>query len=371
MDIQKEIQGLFNAFKDQHINPMKSDMLSLLENQKANQEIIDSLSTSERKTNNKQGSFQHEWNQKINEVWNSKQAEIKDFQTDKNAKLTFQLKVANMTSDVSITGDGVASYGQRQGLVPTQSVNFRDLIPSVKSPSGIYVTFTEGVSSGSFSVQTEGQSKTQIDYKFTEVKTVSDYIAAFAVCSKQLMFNLPFLTTTLPRMLLRDFYKKENAQHYGQAYLAATGDSSTPAVGSGGPVNDAEELLYWINNSRSDDFNPSFALVNWSDATHLLKTGRNSNSGYGVPGGFIFDNNGNMMIAGVPVIAASWITAGNPLIIDRDYIERVETESLRVEFSYEDNDNFRKNLVTIRCECFEDLNLLRTDAHVAAEFGGS
>ena len=47
------------------------------------------------------------------------------------------------------------------------------------------------------------------------------------------------------------------------------------------------------------------------------------------------------------------------------------TQSLRVEFSYEDNDNFRRNLVTVKVECFEELNILRPNAIIHGEFGGS
>jgi hypothetical protein len=83
----------------------------------------------------------------------------------------------------------------------------------------------------------------------------------------------------------------------------------------------------------------------------------------------VIDPQGNIRIAGVPVIGASWVTDDKALVVDADYLERVETESLRIEFSYEDADNFTKNLVTARIECFEDVNLLRTDAFIYGDFG--
>lgn len=331
----------------------------------ANQPVIDGLATGERKISNNKNDFQSEWNKKTNELWNSKQAEIKDFQTDRHAKLSFQLKVANMTIGQHITGEGQHGYNPRQGLVPTQSWNFRDIIPTSPSPTGSYVTFRETGTSGSISAQTEGQQKSQIDYSFTEEKTVSNYISGWARISKQMMFRLPWIQNTLTRMLLRDFYKKENAYFYGVAALAATGD----AVMTG--TNDAEQLLSAIANQRDADFEASYILVSHSDWSHLLKTGRNDNSGYSLPGGITWDSNGNLKIAGVPILPASWVTTGEPLIFDRDFVERVETESLRVEFSYEDNDNFTKNLVTARIECFEDLNILRPDSIILAELGGS
>jgi hypothetical protein len=77
------------------------------------------------------------------------------------------------------------------------------------------------------------------------------------------------------------------------------------------------------------------------------------------------------MIAGTPILGASWASAGEFLLWDNDFVERVETESLRVEFSFENGTNFIKNLVTAKVECFEELNILRPNAIIHGEFGGS
>jgi hypothetical protein len=83
---------------------------------------------------------------------------------------------------------------------------------------------------------------------------------------------------------------------------------------------------------------------------------------YGVPGGITVDSVGNVRIAGVPIVGASFADPGSMLVWDNEEVERVETETLRVEFSYEDADNFTKNLVTAKVECFEELNVLRPDS---------
>jgi HK97 family phage major capsid protein len=265
-----------------------------------------------------------------------------------------------MTLGNNLSGDGVASYNQRQGLVPAQKINMRDLIPTAVSPTGLYVTYRETGTEGSIGIQTEGNPKSQIDYDLTEVKVVSDYIAGFARFSKQMMFQLPFLQNTLQRMLLRDFYKKENATFFNTVSQAATGSTTTSAT------VDVEQLVDWIANQLDANFDASFALVSYSQWARLLKT---KPMDYSVPGGVVIDPNGNIRIAGVPVVGASWVTDDKALIIDSNYIERVETEGLRVEFSYEDSDNFQRNLVTARVECFEDINLLRTDAVIYGDFG--
>lgn len=342
---------------------VKAAVVTMDEASKKNQAALDQLiaEKSAKKVDNKNKSFGEAYNEAIAEAFEAKQAELKEFQKNKNAKLTIDLKtVGTMTLTDSLTGDGVANYNQRQGLVPAQKINMRDLIPTAVSPTGLYVTYRETGSEGSIGIQTEGNAKSQIDYDLTEVKVVSDYIAGFARFSKQMMFQLPFLQNTLQRMLLRDFYKKENATFFSTVANAATGSTTTSAT------VDAEQLVDWIANQLAANFDASFALVSYQQWARLLKT---KPSDYSVPGGVVIDPSGNVRIAGVPVIGASWVTDDKALIIDSNYVERVETEGLRVEFSYEDSDNFQKNLVTARVECFEDINLLRTDAVIYADFG--
>ena len=342
---------------------VKAAQVTMDEASKKNQAALDQLiaEKSAKKVDNKNKSFGEAYNEAIAEAFEAKQAELKEFQKNKNAKLTIDLKaVGTMTLGNNLSGDGVASYNQRQGLVPAQKINMRDLIPTAVSPTGLYVTYRETGTEGSIGIQTEGNAKSQIDYDLTEVKVVSDYIAGFARFSKQMMFQLPFLQNTLQRMLLRDFYKKENATFFSTVANAATGSTTTSAT------VDAEQLVDWIANQLAADFDASYALVSYQQWARLLKT---KPTDYSVPGGVVIDPSGNVRIAGVPVVGASWVTDDKALIIDSNFVERVETEGLRVEFSYEDSDNFQRNLVTARVECFEDINILRTDAVIYADFG--
>jgi hypothetical protein len=261
-----------------------------------------------------------------------------------------------MTIGTNLTGDGVASYNNRQGLIPNQKINFRDLIPVTPNPSGIYVSYRETGGEGSLGIQTEAQAKSQIDYDFTEIKNVSNYVAGFVRFSKQLMFQLPWLQTTLTRLLLRDFYKKENDYFYSIVAANATGFNTT------GETDDAKGLIDILMGRADANYSNSFILVKNSEKGKILKL-LYEDGYYAGAGSVLGMPDGTIRIADTPAIGASFATAGKVMIIDSDFIERVETESLRVEFSYEDSDNFQKNLVTARVECFEDLNLLRTDAH--------
>jgi hypothetical protein len=93
------------------------------------------------------------------------------------------------------------------------------------------------------------------------------------------------------------------------------------------------------------------------------------NGYYQGSGGILSSVNGNVAISGTPILPASWVTDDKILIIDRDYLERVETEAITVEFSMEDADNFTKNLITARIECLEDVNLMMPASALYADFG--
>jgi len=280
---------------------------------------------------------------------------------DSKAKISLDLDiktVGDMTTAANLTGDPVFTYGQRQGLIPWDKANIRDFIPTAFSATGQYITYVEGAGEGTPTQQTEGSSKAQVDSDLTNQKTVTSYVSAFERFTKQLMYNIPWLQSTLTRILMRKFYKTENDLFY-----ATLSVGSDPLVNTTGG-NTAEHIIDMIAEQGGKNFNVDVVFVTFAEWALLMKTALPSGgTSYSVPGGFTYDANGNVRIAGKLVIPARWVTTGDIQSIDTDFIERVEVESLRVEFSYEEGSNFIQNKVTARIECLEELNLLRTDAH--------
>jgi len=270
--------------------------------------------------------------------------------------------VGTMTLSNNLTGDGVASYAATQAILPAQKINMRDLISTAYSPTGLYVQYKESGGEGAFTQQTEGSSKGQIDYDFTEVKVVENYIAGFVRFSKQMAKQLPYMQSTLPRLLTRDFYKKENAQFYASLWAAATGSTTTSET------DDIKAIMDLLANQANANFNASYAIVNPSQMARLNKL-LYTNGYYQGSGGVVSNPNGSITINGTPIIAASWATDDRVLIIDRDYVERVETEAVNIEFAMEDSDNFTKNLITARIECQEEINLMLPSSAIALDLG--
>jgi len=270
--------------------------------------------------------------------------------------------VGTMTLSNNLTGDGTASYAATQAILPAQKINMRDLISTAYSPTGLYVQYKETGSEGALTQQTEGSAKGQIDYDFTEVKVVENYIAGFVRFSKQMAKQLPYMQSTLPRLLTRDFYKKENAQFYASLWAAATGSTTTSET------DDIKAIMDLLANQANANFNASYAIVNPSQMARLNKL-LYTNGYYQGSGGVVSNPNGSITINGTPIISASWATDDRVLIIDRDYVERGETEAVNIEFAMEDADNFTKNLITARIECQEEINLMLPSSAIALDLG--
>lgn len=279
---------------------------------------------------------------------------------------TVSLDQKDMTLATTLTGDPVATYNPNQAILPSQKVNVRDLLPTLVSPTGLYVTYQENTGEvNNVAVQTEGALKGQNEYALTEIKTVAKYIAGFAVFTKQLLKFLPWMQTTLVRMLLRDFYKKENSYFFTQISSAATG----PFIGGTDP-NDAKQLISAIGTQLDTNFNVSFAVINNALMGRLIAN-TYSTGYYPGAGSVVLNGARGLTIFGVPIVAASWMPANQVLLIDNDYVERIEVEGLNVTFSFEDSDNFRRNKVTAKVECMEEVNILLPQSIMYGSLGAS
>ena len=365
--VMKELESIKSSLSSEVLESIKNEQWV-----KDNQEALDDLLSDMKSLKKQNGfstnkkTFKEVFADKIQSAFESKVAEFKAFQTDKDAKITIDLKDASaILSSSHLTGDPMLSYSQRQGLVPAQKINFRDLIPSQTSPTGTYVTYRETGGEGSIGDQTEGQTKSKIDYKFTEIRTVTGYIAGTVDFSKQMLRHLTWLQTTLTRLLLRDFYKKENSKFFQAVISPSTGGNG---FNTSLETDDIKTLIDILSGRADEDFNNSFVICSNKQIGRLLKLLYYNQEFAGAASVFA-GADGSVRISNIPFVGVSWATDDKVVVIDSDFIERVEAESLSVTFSYENNDNFEKNLVSAKVECQEDLNLLRRDAHSVLDMG--
>lgn len=249
----------------------------------------------------------------------------------------------------NLSGDPVASYGPRQAILPSQKVNFRDLVPTLNTETGLYVFYKETATPNNIAVQSEGSTKGENTYALSETKVVQQYIAGFVNFTKQMATSLPWLQTTLPRMLMRDYYKKENALFYATVSNLATPDTSAES-------DKVKKIVDFITAQMDLNYGVSSIIVSHADMGDLIKS--TYTNGYYPGAGLVQLPGQGIQIMGVPVIGASWATPGKALLLDNDFIERVQVRGLAIELSYENGTNFEKNQVTARIECQTEINLM-------------
>lgn len=268
----------------------------------------------------------------------------------KNASIRIPLTAKNITLAGNLTGDPIATYSNRQAIFPSQKVNMRDLCRTINTATGLYVFYKETATTNNIYTQDEGSLKGENNYALAETKVVQDFIAGYSTFSKQLVNSLPFMTQTLPAMLTRDFFKAENSIFYNTIVgVAGTGAST-------GQTDVVKKFVEYAAYQRKQNYNTSFAIVDPNVYAALVNS--TYTNGYYPGAGGLMWNGTSLTISGVPIIEASWANTTTVLFIDSDYLERVQVSGLAIALSYETDDNFKRNLVTARIECQEEINLM-------------
>lgn len=277
--------------------------------------------------------------------------------------------VGTMTGANNLTGQGYITLAGSQVILPAQKVNARDLVPTVFSPTGTYVYFRETGQEGSISRQTtHGSDKTQIDFDFARVETVQEYIAGWTKFAKQLMRQIPFLQNTLPRLLQREFFKVENRRFWD---IFATANAAGGTAVNSTETEDILEMMDAVTALWDADYEASFGILRYT-ALNRVNKWLIQNGAYAGAGGVISSRDGGIMVNGTPVLPVTWIPSKDKFAtFDRNYVERIETESLAIEFFEQDDKNVQQNLITARIECMEDFNVLQPAATVIEDLGNS
>lgn len=266
--------------------------------------------------------------------------------------------VGDMTIAANLTGGAVRTYQPGVASIPSQMVNFADLVPQIQSVTGIYVVYRETGSEGGITRQTTpGTDKTQIDYDLTEVTFNATYLSGYARYAKQMAQDLPFLQSFLPMALRRDYFKAENADFYTALSTAATASTNVTGL-------EIEKLVLDMGDLEANDYLVNGYVLNPKDWARIAIT---KPSDFSLPSVVTFIN-GSLVINGVPVFKASWIPQENYLVGDWTQAKKIVTDGLAVEFFEQDRDNVIKNLITARVESRTVLGIDRPDAFILGDF---
>jgi HK97 family phage major capsid protein len=250
--------------------------------------------------------------------------------------------VGTMTIANNLTGSVYTSYVDNPYMRAFVNPHLRSVFNIIPVSTGS-VSFPRGntpVGEGSFGKQSENSDKAQVDYDITVVNTALSFIAGYAKVSRQMIDDLPFLQAYLQQSLIEDFQKAEDTY-----YLNAIASSATAGSSSG--ANTAEKFIDYVAQLGALNWTANLSLITHAGWANLLKT---KGSDYSVPGGITIDNNGNVRIAGIPVIPHSLVTASRMYVMDTTKFAIAQQSGLAVRSTEFDQDDFIKNLITFRCE---------------------
>jgi HK97 family phage major capsid protein len=350
-----EVKGLIDALETKMKSEKDADILALKADLTAIQAHADKLDLKlqEKGTETETKSYDAILQAELKDNFDS----VSKVTKGRSARIETKV-VGNMTIATNLTGSAVATVQDGVSIVPSQKINFSDLVPTVNSATGIYVIYRETGAEGSISNQTEGASKSQQDYDLTAVTFNAAYLSGFTRYSKQMAQDLPFLQSFLPTALRRDYFKAENLQFYTALAAAATASTTAKTV-------DVEQLVDDMGSLEAIDYDVTGIVLNPKDWANIAIT---KPADYSLPGIVTFVN-GRLAINGVPVYKASWMPVDKYLMGDWSYAKKIAVDGLAVEFFEQDADNVTKNLITARIEQRVVLGIDRPNAFIHGDFG--
>ena len=368
---KQEVKDAFEAFETKYNEVLKleqKDLLTKSEFEAAQNDIKDGLAAVQDHLDKLDVKLNKAKPTEVKTPVDAIKEGIKEnFESIKNVKkgnsFNMDIKaVGDMTLGASLTGDQYRSYSNVVAANPSHKVNFSDLIGTIPIGTGTYTFPREGTVEGSIATQTEGSNKSQIDTALTHVDVSTDFLAGYARYSKKMANNVSYLEGFLPQMLRREYLKSESSAFY--TTLAAAATVSAQRIASN---NKVEMLLKDAGVLAAADFEATAIVVPAADYFDILITEKSTGAGYGLPGVVAVDN-GRMTINGIPVVIANWLPATKYLVCDWSTISKVVTEGLSVQFSTEDGDNFKSNMITARVEAQVGLAIHRPDACILGDF---
>lgn len=283
----------------------------------------------------------------------------------KGSSFKTEIKAVGDMTLSNLTGDQPRDYNFNVVTIPGQLLNVSDLAGTVNISGGTYTFPRESGSEGSISTQTEGQSKSQIDYDLTMVDVNTDFIAGFARYSKKMANNLPFLESWLPSALRRDYAIAENTAF--NTTLASAATASTQTITG---QNKVEMLIAEIATLEGSNYATNGIVVTPADYWDILITEKSTGAGYGLPG-VVTQDNGQLRINGIPIYRANWVAANKYYVGDWSRVNKIVTEGLSLDFSESDSDNFVKNNITARIESQVALAVEQPAALIYGDFSAT
>jgi len=290
----------------------------------------------------------------------------------KSTSFAMDTKAAGtMTEAVNLTGTIPREYANQVYALPSRKVHVRSITPIGQLSTGLFTFPKETGGEGNPAPQVQGSSKSQVDFDITMSDAAAQYIAGFTRISRQMLDDVPAMTSFLQARLLEKYLVAED-------YQLLSGDGTSPnlqgilgvaASYSGSSAVYVAQIIESCAQVAAANYNVTGILINPTDWAQIMLT-QNTNSPYSLPGATVVSPDGTLSIAGIPVYQSTAITAGTFLVGDWAMGAQImQNQGINIQFSEFDADNFTKNLITVRVEARIAFPIYYPGAFVTGTFG--
>ena len=279
--------------------------------------------------------------------------------------------VGNMTEAVNLTGDITRQYANQVYALPSRKVHLRSLLPIGTINQGLFTFPYESGGEGAPAAQVQGSSKAQVDFDITMKDAAAQYIAGYVRISRQMLDDIPAMTSFLQSRLLEKYLIAEDAQ-------ILSGDGTAPnlqgilgvaTAATGAATVDVEQLVQAIAQLESSNYSATGIMVNPTDWAAIMNT-KNTNAAYSLPASTVVTTDGNVSIAGIPLYKSTAIAADKFVVGDWSMGAQImQNQGISVQFSEFDGNNFVENMITVRVEARIAFPIYYAGAFVYGDFG--
>lgn len=252
----------------------------------------------------------------------------------------------------TVTGATIGEY-DRSVVAPVPALNVRDLFGSESISGNALTYFVMGATEGAPAATNEGAAKPQIQPTYSPVTKALAKIASYIKETDEILSDAPFLESAIRN---RGVYEHRLAV---EGYLLTQLQAVSGIGAVTGGISFDNILKAKMNIMTATGFEADAVILNPADMLTLLQTKVESGSAQYVLGGPMYGPygngayNSNPTVWGMPIILSSKATSGTAIVgafRQGASVVGKANEGLRVEVSNSDQDDFIKNLVTVRIE---------------------
>jgi HK97 family phage major capsid protein len=279
--------------------------------------------------------------------------------------------VGNMTEAVNLTGDIPRQYANQVYALPSRKIHVRSLLPVGTISQGLFTFPLETGGEGNPAAQVQGSTKAQVDFDITMTNAPAQVIAGYVKISRQMLDDVPAMTSFLQSRLLEKYLVAEDAQLLSGNGTAPNlqGLTGVASAFSGAATVDVEQLVQAIAQVEASNYSATGILINPTDWANIINT-KNTNSAYSLPGSTVVTTDGQLSIAGIPVFKSTAIAADKFLVGDWAMGAQImQRDGISVQFSEFDGNNFVENMITVRVEARIAFPIYYAGAFVYGDFG--